>query len=165
MCDENEKNDEIIDHILNRAGTSENSKTCDDTSGVKFRWLQCSRYCPPRVPKQKFNESPYLSSEEVIVMSKKLQLADIRVKIWFQNRRARERRERNGVIGDFKTKDEKNVPLDGVNEEKLTRIHCGSNDSSESRPNQQALVTNIKSEFNIKEKGSFQQHGNYLGKK
>ncbi|ENN70661.1 hypothetical protein YQE_12606, partial [Dendroctonus ponderosae] len=159
MCDENEKNDEIIDHILNRAGTSENSKTCDDTSGVKFRWLQCSRYCPPRVPRvqknnvqkrqlgrhpripftsyqlslleQKFNESPYLSSEEVIVMSKKLQLADIRVKIWFQNRRARERRERNGVIGDFKTKDEKNASLDGV----------------------------------IKEKGSFQQHGNYLGKK
>lgn len=81
-------------------------------------------------------------------MSKKLQLADIRVKIWFQNRRARERRERNGVIRDFKTKDEKVIPLDGGSEEKFPRIPCNSKESSESRPNQQSLVAHIKPEFN-----------------
>lgn len=43
-----------IDHILNRAGPSENPKICDDASEVKFRWLQCSRYCPPRVPSKFF---------------------------------------------------------------------------------------------------------------
>lgn len=46
---------------------------------------------------QKFKETPYLSTEEVNKLSKKLQLADIRVKIWFQNRRARERREKSNV--------------------------------------------------------------------
>lgn len=46
---------------------------------------------------QKFKETPYLSTEEVNALSKKLQLADIRVKIWFQNRRARERREKSNV--------------------------------------------------------------------
>lgn len=60
----------------------------------------------PRIPftsfqlsvmEQKFKETPYLSTEEVNALSKKLQLADIRVKIWFQNRRARERREKSNV--------------------------------------------------------------------
>ncbi|KAL1513167.1 hypothetical protein ABEB36_002615 [Hypothenemus hampei] len=112
-----------IDHILNRAGSSTGDTNVFSESNVKFHWLQCSRYCPPRVPRlpkrdvqkrqlgrhpripftsyqlsileEKFKETPYLSSEEVISLSTKLQLADIRVKIWFQNRRARERRERN----------------------------------------------------------------------
>ncbi|RZC40677.1 homeobox protein MSX-1, partial [Asbolus verrucosus] len=57
----------------------------------------------PRIPftshqlsvlEEKFQQSPYLSSEEVIALSRRLQLADVRVKIWFQNRRARERREK-----------------------------------------------------------------------
>ncbi|KAF7266747.1 hypothetical protein GWI33_019966 [Rhynchophorus ferrugineus] len=113
-----------IDHILNRAGNS--SKKNPETMVERYQWLDCSRYCPPRIPRipkkegfqrrqlgrhpripftsyqlslleQKFKESPYLSSEQVIDLSKKLNLADIRVKIWFQNRRARERRERNGL--------------------------------------------------------------------
>ncbi|CAG9766050.1 unnamed protein product [Ceutorhynchus assimilis] len=112
-----------IDHILNRAGSSySNSEKTGDSDKASFQWLQCSRYCPPRIPRihkkeaqkrqlgrhpripfttyqlsileQKFKESPYLGSEEVMTLSNKLQLADIRVKIWFQNRRARERREK-----------------------------------------------------------------------
>ncbi|GJQ76410.1 hypothetical protein Trydic_g2126 [Trypoxylus dichotomus] len=58
----------------------------------------------PRIPftthqltilEEKFKHSPYLSSQEVKEISRKLDLADIRVKIWFQNRRARERREKS----------------------------------------------------------------------
>ncbi|XP_056639245.1 homeobox protein H17-like [Diorhabda sublineata] len=87
--------------------------------------MKCTRFCPPRVPRvqrkepptkrqlgrypripftneqiaileEKFQESPYLSSEEASNLSKKLQLTDVKVKIWFQNRRARKRREEMG---------------------------------------------------------------------
>ncbi|XP_017781364.1 PREDICTED: homeobox protein MSX-2-like [Nicrophorus vespilloides] len=115
-----------IDHILHKAGTSSQEYGTFDcgkpTVLQPFPWLQCTRYCPPKVPRkreggpqkrqlgrhpripftthqlslleERFRQSPYLSSEEVTRLSTILKLADIRVKIWFQNRRARERRER-----------------------------------------------------------------------
>ncbi|XP_039281526.1 homeobox protein engrailed-like ceh-16 [Nilaparvata lugens] len=88
-----------------------------------FAWLQCTRYRPPklqrnrrkegrqrrqpgrnpRIPfsaeqvallEQRFRASQYLGGSEVAKLSTMLCLSDTRVKIWFQNRRARERRER-----------------------------------------------------------------------
>ncbi|KAL3285757.1 hypothetical protein HHI36_000283 [Cryptolaemus montrouzieri] len=121
-----------IDHILNNAGEKykESSVNFKETmySDIRFSldtfsWLQCTRYCPPKIPRnhrkdapqkrqmgrhpripftshqlfvleEKFQQTPYLTGEEVVELAKKLQLADIRVKIWFQNRRARDRREK-----------------------------------------------------------------------
>ncbi|KAK9869310.1 hypothetical protein WA026_003061 [Henosepilachna vigintioctopunctata] len=122
-----------IDHILNKAGEDnrrKNSENTDDSlyTRVKFAfdqfsWLQCTRYCPPKLPRnhrrdvpqrrqmgrhpripfttqqlyileEKFQQTAYLTGEEVMELAKRLQLADIRVKIWFQNRRARDRREK-----------------------------------------------------------------------
>ncbi|KAK5648892.1 hypothetical protein RI129_003784 [Pyrocoelia pectoralis] len=115
-----------IDHILNRAGCSKNEEPVLEQARCNitpFTWMQCTRYCPPklqriskregtqrrqlgkhpRIPftthqlsilEEKFRQSPYLSSSEVTQVSRFLELADIRVKIWFQNRRARERREK-----------------------------------------------------------------------
>ncbi|XP_044747354.1 homeobox protein H17-like [Coccinella septempunctata] len=57
----------------------------------------------PRIPftsqqlnilEEKFQKTPYLTGDEVMELAKRLELADIRVKIWFQNRRARDRREK-----------------------------------------------------------------------
>uniref|UniRef100_A0A336M2H2 CSON008209 protein n=1 Tax=Culicoides sonorensis TaxID=179676 RepID=A0A336M2H2_CULSO len=56
----------------------------------------------PRVPftpeqlkalESSYKKSMYLSSEEANMLAKQLDLSSIRVKIWFQNRRARDRRE------------------------------------------------------------------------
>ncbi|VDM32292.1 unnamed protein product [Hydatigera taeniaeformis] len=56
----------------------------------------------PRVPftrsqveglEAKFRMTNYLSSREVTVLANQLQVTEARVKIWFQNRRARQRRE------------------------------------------------------------------------
>lgn len=63
MANENQEqtvkhSDFSIDHILNRAGSSlvnsgERTVVPCDRIGEnveRFQWLQCSRYCPPRVP-------------------------------------------------------------------------------------------------------------------
>lgn len=44
--------------------------------------------------------STYLSSEHANHLARNLDLTSTRVKIWFQNRRARERREKREVDGD-----------------------------------------------------------------
>ncbi|EFA07332.1 homeobox protein ceh-5 isoform X2 [Tribolium castaneum] len=138
-----------IEHILNRAGSStssvnnldlcENAATNSAMPLDPYSWLQCTRYCPPKVPRankregpqkrqlgrhpripftsyqlsvleEKFKQSPYLSSEEVTMLSRQLQLVDVRVKIWFQNRRARERRERQqNKNSESSTKESANV--------------------------------------------------------
>ncbi|KAG8323536.1 hypothetical protein J6590_001248 [Homalodisca vitripennis] len=56
----------------------------------------------PRIPfsaaqvevlEDKYRASPYLSASDVSHLSTLLRLSDTRIKIWFQNRRARERRD------------------------------------------------------------------------
>ncbi|XP_017756681.1 PREDICTED: homeobox protein MSX-2 [Eufriesea mexicana] len=88
---------------------------------VELEWLQCTRYKPPKIPRksavgknkrkpslhpripfstfqldfleQQFRSSAYLSKQDVLKISNVLNLSANRIKIWFQNRRARERRE------------------------------------------------------------------------
>lgn len=60
----------------------------------------------PRVPftpeqlatlEEAYRRSTYLSSEDANKLADRLDLSNVRVKIWFQNRRARERREKKDV--------------------------------------------------------------------
>ncbi|XP_034239091.1 homeobox protein MSH-D-like [Thrips palmi] len=91
----------------------------------QFEWLNCTRYRPPKLPRTRrrdgpaqrrlgrnpripfsphqvavlegrFRRSHYLSSADVADLSTELDLSETRVKIWFQNRRARERRDGEG---------------------------------------------------------------------
>ena len=85
-------------------------------------WLQYSRYHPPKLPRSlrqgpakrtpgrlpripftpaqlqtlenAYKNSNYLSAEDANRLAESLDLTNTRVKIWFQNRRARERREK-----------------------------------------------------------------------
>ncbi|KAH8383927.1 hypothetical protein KR009_011313 [Drosophila setifemur] len=86
-------------------------------------WLQYTRYHPPKLPRNlrqagpakrtpgrlpripftpaqlqalegAYKESNYLSAEAANKLAETLDLTNTRVKIWFQNRRARERREK-----------------------------------------------------------------------
>lgn len=45
-----------IDHILNRAGnsriSSEETKTSVNYPLDPYSWLQCTRYCPPKIPSE-----------------------------------------------------------------------------------------------------------------
>lgn len=88
-----------------------------------FDWLYYTRYHPPRLPRTSAHNQPvkrtpgrlprvpftpqqlnaleaaykksmYLSAEEANLLAKRLDLSSVRVKIWYQNRRARERREK-----------------------------------------------------------------------
>lgn len=100
-----------------------NSTVVGNTTAISLNWLQYSRYHPPklqrthskpgpakrtpgrlpRVPftpeqlsslEEAYRRSSYLSSEEANKLADRLELSNVRVKIWFQNRRARERREK-----------------------------------------------------------------------
>lgn len=66
---------------------------------------QLGRY--PRIPftnqqvnilEEKFQLNQYLTSEEAVDLSRKLHLTVDKIKIWFQNRRARRRREELNLI-------------------------------------------------------------------
>ncbi|XP_017476389.1 PREDICTED: homeobox protein MSH-C [Rhagoletis zephyria] len=87
-----------------------------------FDWLHYTRYHPPRLPRNlrqppvkrtpgrlpripftptqlealenTYRTSNYLSAEEANQLAESLELTNTRVKIWFQNRRARQRREK-----------------------------------------------------------------------
>ncbi|XP_026760830.2 homeobox protein MSX-1 [Galleria mellonella] len=90
-------------------------------------WLCCTRYKPPRLPRSvnsnacrgrrsgrharvpftatqaaaleaAYARAPYLAPPALRALAAALQLRDDRIKIWFQNRRARERREKSAII-------------------------------------------------------------------
>ncbi|XP_013139225.1 PREDICTED: homeobox protein MSX-3-like [Papilio polytes] len=89
-------------------------------------WLICTRYRPPRLPRSvsstsrvrrsgrharvpftaaqaaaleaAYARAPYLAPPALRALAAALQLRDDRIKIWFQNRRARERREKCSTI-------------------------------------------------------------------
>ncbi|KAG5876735.1 hypothetical protein JTB14_028609 [Gonioctena quinquepunctata] len=168
-CSTRSLSDFSIDHILNKAGC-ENKKEANaeenpesDNISNAFSWLQCTRFCPPKVPRmtkkdapqkrqlgrypripftnqqiaileEKFQESPYLSSEEATNLSKQLHLADVKVKIWFQNRRARRRREEMGLARKESRKypsvSEDSSGSSGVLGETLERREVASTSSS-----------------------------------
>ncbi|XP_043273707.1 homeobox protein engrailed-1-B-like [Venturia canescens] len=94
----------------------------------ELSWLQCTRYRPPKLPRksssaktgkrrpgahpripftslqiqileEKYRSTAYLSRRDVVHLSTSLRLPQSRVKIWFQNRRARDRRE-TGIVGN-----------------------------------------------------------------
>ncbi|XP_050446874.1 homeobox protein MSX-1 [Cataglyphis hispanica] len=93
-----------------------------ETRRTDLTWLQYTRYRPPKLPRRSYVErrtkrrtddrpripfsssqlqvledryrrSAYLSRNDVVEMSAMLRLPQSKIKIWFQNRRARQRRE------------------------------------------------------------------------
>ncbi|XP_033733671.1 homeobox protein MSH-A-like [Pecten maximus] len=113
--------DDIVEGPRDETSHITDSQSSD--SSKQFPWLQCTRYKPPKLPRiqkkevtkkrklgrnprvpftqhqvaaleQKFRQTHYLSSMDVAELSTALTLTETRVKIWFQNRRARERRDR-----------------------------------------------------------------------
>ncbi|KAL0127379.1 hypothetical protein PUN28_005579 [Cardiocondyla obscurior] len=111
--------------ITERSGDHDSGNV---TRPTDLMWLQYTRYRPPRLPRRSFPErrvkrragdhpripfsssqlqvledryqkSAYLSRNDVVEMSATLRLPQSKIKIWFQNRRARQRRESlNSII-------------------------------------------------------------------
>lgn len=65
-----QKSDFTIEHILNRAGESKSDQVRRSGDGmvpvVAFPWLQCTRYCPPKIP-SKFQRSIILNKQQTTV--------------------------------------------------------------------------------------------------
>ncbi|XP_011500961.1 PREDICTED: homeobox protein XHOX-7.1' [Ceratosolen solmsi marchali] len=97
------------------------AKSNSENLNGELSWLRCTRFCPPKLPKSnagktlkrkpgshpripftkhqlnvlenKYKGNAYLSRKDALHLSNILNLQQNRIKIWFQNRRARERRE------------------------------------------------------------------------
>ncbi|XP_028178351.1 homeobox protein MSX-1-like [Ostrinia furnacalis] len=110
-----------IERILSSDAGSGRSSSAEPPS-----WLCCTRYQPPRLPRSAssacrsrrsgrharvpftaaqaaaleaaYARAPYLAPPALRALAAALQLRDDRIKIWFQNRRARERREKMTAI-------------------------------------------------------------------
>lgn len=122
-----------------------------------FEWLYYTRYQPPRLPRAQSNapvkrtpgrlprvpfspqqlnaletaykRSMYLSAEEANQLARRLDLSSIRVKIWFQNRRARDRREKRSSFA----KDYQYPVLEEVCEHELQVFNNGSSTNQEKK--------------------------------
>lgn len=99
----------------------------EETHRNELAWLQYTRYKPPKLPRrnligknakrrpgvhpripfssfqlqvleERYKKNAYLSRRDALDISTSLRLPQSRVKIWFQNRRARDRRESNNVM-------------------------------------------------------------------
>lgn len=109
---------------VRKESMSASTPPCMDDAGhlPMYDWLQYTRYHPPKLPRalrqgpakrtpgrlpripftpgqlqaleQAYKDSNYLSAEDANKLAESLELTNTRVKIWFQNRRARERREK-----------------------------------------------------------------------
>ncbi|BFZ11834.1 hypothetical protein BsWGS_14873 [Bradybaena similaris] len=142
-----------------------------DTKTPKYQWLQCTRYHPPKLQRNKqkdggkkrklgrnprvpftqhqvvvledrFKQTHYLSSLDVAELSTVLGLTEPRVKIWFQNRRARDRREKEAVQNNQKNTTQRtflplSVPsVSWPNQASITAAnYMQSSNSSDFRPN------------------------------
>ncbi|RVE55318.1 hypothetical protein evm_000216 [Chilo suppressalis] len=110
-----------IERILSNESVNQREQNVEPPS-----WLCCTRYQPPRVPRSgsstcrsrrsgrharvpftaaqaealeaAFARAPYLAPPALRALAAALQLRDDRIKIWFQNRRARMRREKSSTI-------------------------------------------------------------------
>ncbi|KAK2587374.1 hypothetical protein KPH14_003091 [Odynerus spinipes] len=98
-----------------------------ETQRNELAWLQYTRYRPPKLPRRsligknakrrpgvhpripfssfqlqvledRYKRNAYLSRRDALDISTSLRLPQSRVKIWFQNRRARDRRESNNAM-------------------------------------------------------------------
>ncbi|XP_041090460.1 homeobox protein MSH-B-like [Polyodon spathula] len=126
----------------------------------QYSWIHCTRFQPPRIPKLKravgsrrasrsprvpftppqltllersFTRTRYLSSCQVRDVSSALGLTENRVKIWFQNRRARERRDYQRKQGSEApaAANEKSTPVGQEQQQTVGDHTLGSNSSSE----------------------------------
>ncbi|XP_022657695.1 homeobox protein MSX-2-like isoform X2 [Varroa destructor] len=94
----------------------------------------------PRIPfnsaqlsvlEEQFRQAPYLSGAEVQRLANELDMSDVRVKIWFQNRRAREKRERlaKTTTGQHQIADAATLPTQARSAMELNSDKRGPSDS------------------------------------
>ncbi|KAK4474028.1 hypothetical protein MN116_003341 [Schistosoma mekongi] len=91
---------------------SSNNSTTENNDNISSYCSKTYKSRSPRIPfsrdqifklERKFQNSRYLSGWEVKQLAKNLNLTETRVKIWFQNRRARERRDSPVEMNSYQT--------------------------------------------------------------